>query len=227
MTHIAYCHFHFLSKSFLPFLFIWSIWSPIEKSIQEKTIIPIILKIKKSSKNWEICSVPKNLPGESLFWTLFSTVQENWVWTFRKSQLVYLGKKEREAISAIRITVIQDAENLGIVPILEVTSDKESTTDHELANCSNVLTSQLTKEDKFASRSRSTLLTNLPTLRFDSSLQKRMKQLSKLPVNYTLNVFQKMSNFLWDWLYVCWEVMYNKLCYLSFLPCNFSKSNFY
>ena len=138
MTHIAYCHFHFLSKSFLPFLFIWSIWSPIEKSIQEKTIIPIILKIKKSSKNWEICSVPKNLPGESLFWTLFSTVQENWVGIFRKSQLVYLGKKEREAISAIRITVIQDAENLGIVPILEVTSDKESTTDHELANCSNV-----------------------------------------------------------------------------------------
>ena len=138
MTHIVYCHFHLLSKSFLPFLFIWSIWSPIEKSIQEKTIIPIILKIKKSSKNCETCSVPKNLPGESLFWTLFSTVQENWVGIFRKSQLVYLGKKEREAISAIRITVIQDAESLGIVLILEVTSDKESTTDHELANCSNV-----------------------------------------------------------------------------------------
>ena len=38
----------------------------------------------------------------------------------------------------IRNTVIHDAENLGLVPILEFTSDKESTMDQELANCNKV-----------------------------------------------------------------------------------------
>ena len=37
----------------------------------------------------------------------------------KKSQQVYLGEKEKEKISAIRNTVIYDAENLGLVPVLE------------------------------------------------------------------------------------------------------------
>ena len=52
----------------------------------------------------------------------------------KKRQQVYLG----EAISAIRNTVIHDAVNLGLIPILELTSDKESTMDQELANCNTV-----------------------------------------------------------------------------------------
>ena len=63
---------------------------------------------------------------------------ENELGLVEKRQQVYLGEKEGEAISAIRNTVIQDAENLGLVPILELTSDKESTIDQELASCNNV-----------------------------------------------------------------------------------------
>ena len=55
-----------------------------------------------------------------------------------KRQQVYLGKKEGVAISSIRNTDIHDAENLGLVPILDVTSVKESTMDQELANCNKV-----------------------------------------------------------------------------------------
>ena len=51
---------------------------------------------------------------------------------------VYLGEKERKATSAIRSTVIHDAENLGLIPILELTSDKESTMDQKLANCNKM-----------------------------------------------------------------------------------------
>ena len=51
---------------------------------------------------------------------------------------MYLGEKEGEAISAITNTVFHDAENLRPVPILELTSDKESTVDQELANCDKV-----------------------------------------------------------------------------------------
>ena len=35
-------------------------------------------------------------------------------------------------------TVIHDAENIGLVPILELNSDNESTMDQELANCNKV-----------------------------------------------------------------------------------------
>ena len=57
---------------------------------------------------------------------------------FEKSQQVYFSEKEGEAISAIRNTVIHDAENLGLVPINEAKSAKESTLDQELDICIRV-----------------------------------------------------------------------------------------
>ena len=56
----------------------------------------------------------------------------------KKKQQVYLGGREREAISAIRNTVIHDAENLELVPIYEAKSGKESTMDQELEICKRV-----------------------------------------------------------------------------------------
>ena len=40
-----------------------------------------------------------------------------------KRQQFYFGEKEEEALPAIRNNVIDDAENLGLVAILELTSD--------------------------------------------------------------------------------------------------------
>ena len=57
---------------------------------------------------------------------------------FEKSQQVYLSEKEGEAISAIRNTVIHDAENLGLVPIYEAKSGRESTMDQMLDICNRV-----------------------------------------------------------------------------------------
>ena len=57
---------------------------------------------------------------------------------FEKSQQVYLSEKEGDAISAIRNTVIHDAENLRLVPIEEAKSGKESTMDQELDICNRV-----------------------------------------------------------------------------------------
>ena len=53
----------------------------------------------------------------------------------KKSQQVYLGEKEGEKISAIRNTVTRDAENFGLVPLLEPYSEKDSTKGQEHANC--------------------------------------------------------------------------------------------
>ena len=40
-----------------------------------------------------------------------------------KRHQFYFGEKEGEALPAIRNNVIDDAENLGLFPILELTSD--------------------------------------------------------------------------------------------------------
>ena len=46
---------------------------------------------------------------------------------FEKSQQVYLSEKGGEAITAIRITLIHDAENFGLVPIYEAKPGKDVT----------------------------------------------------------------------------------------------------
>ena len=64
---------------------------------------------------------------------------ELWFQLFKKNELgqleqrqqVYLGEKEAEAISEVRNIIIHDSENLELVPILELTSDKESTMHQE------------------------------------------------------------------------------------------------
>ena len=56
----------------------------------------------------------------------------------KKSQQVYLGEKEGEALSTIRNTVIHDAENLGLVSIYEAKPGKESTMDQELEICNSI-----------------------------------------------------------------------------------------
>ena len=51
---------------------------------------------------------------------------------FEKSEQVYFNEKEGEPISAIRKTVINDVENLGLVAIYEAKTGKESIMDQEL-----------------------------------------------------------------------------------------------
>ena len=52
-----------------------------------------------------------------------------------KSQQVYDGEKEGERISAIWNHITHDAEDFGLVPILEPYSDKNSTMEQQFANC--------------------------------------------------------------------------------------------
>ena len=88
--------------------------------------------------------VSKILQREKFFFELcFQLLRKIELGQLEKRQPVYLGEKEGEVISAIMKTVIHDAENLGLVPILELFSDKESTMDQGLANCNKVYDSNL------------------------------------------------------------------------------------
>ena len=65
-------------------------------------------------------------------------MQEKWVGITQKRQQVYLGEKDREAIAATRKTATHVGENLGLFPVIKLTSVRKSTMDQELANCNNV-----------------------------------------------------------------------------------------
>ena len=74
----------------------------------------------------------KSYKGKFYFEPCFQLLKINNLRQFEKSQQVYLSEKEGEALSTTRNTVIHDAENLGLVPIYEAKSGKESTMDREL-----------------------------------------------------------------------------------------------
>ena len=80
----------------------------------------------------------KSYKGKNYFEPLFQLIKINDLCQFEKSQQAYLSEKQGEAISAIRITVYHDAENLGLVFIYEAKSGKESTMGQELANYNKV-----------------------------------------------------------------------------------------
>ena len=68
----------------------------------------------------------------------FQLLKINDLRQFEKSQQVHISEEEGEAISAIRNTVIHDAEKLGLIPTNEAKSDKESTMDQQLDICNRV-----------------------------------------------------------------------------------------
>ena len=118
-----------------------------------------------------------------------------------KRQQDYLVENEEDAISAIRNTVIHDPENLGLVPILELTSDKESTMDQELANCNKVY-------DIATYNMRQVCVTikkyNKPPYiqirLFTAKVNEAMKRVAY--VNYTLNEFKELSQVLRDFMFI-------------------------
>ena len=82
---------------------------------------------------------------------------------FEKSQQVYFSEKEGEALSRIRNTVIHDAENLGLVPMYEAKSGKESTMDQEHEICNRVYEIATNNMRGCVSQSTSTVRTRHPT----------------------------------------------------------------
>ena len=133
----------------------------------------------------------KSYNGKTYFEPCFQLFKNNEFGQFEKRQQVYLGEKEGEAISAIRDTVIHNAENLGLVPILELTSDKESTMDQELANCNKVYDIATYNRRQVCFTIKKYNVKKSPYIQirlFAAKENEAMKQVAY--VNYTLNEFK-------------------------------------
>ena len=119
---------------------------------------------------------------------------------FEKSQQVYLSKKEGEANSAIRNTVLHDAENLELVPIYDAKSGKESTMDQELDICNRVyeIATYIMRRVCVKIKKYSVNKPPYNQIRlFTAKENEVMKQVAY--VNYTLNKFKELSQIFARW----------------------------
>ena len=140
----------------------------------------------------------------------------------KKRRQVYLWEKEVEAITANWKNDVHDAENLELVPVLEVTSKKESTKDQELVNCTKVYDRAVYYRRQICATIKKNKV-NKPAYfqirLFTAKENEALKQFAY--INYTLNEFKDLSQILEHFMFAeLRNLIYNKLCYLCFLSCN-------
>ena len=139
----------------------------------------------------------KSYKGKICLEPCFQLLKLNDLGPFEKSQQVYLSEKEGEAISTIRNTVIHDAENLGLVPIYEAKSGRESTMDQELDICNRVYEIATYNMRRVCHPSKPPYI---QIRLFTAKENEDLKQVAY--VNYTLNEFKELSQILGDFMFV-------------------------
>ena len=136
----------------------------------------------------------KSYKGKFYFESCFQLLKINNLGHIEKFQQVYLSEKEGEAISTIRNTVIHDAEILGLVPIYEAKSGKESTMDQELEICNRVYEIATYNMRRVCDTIKKYSVNNPPYIQirlFTAKENEAMKQVAY--VKYTLNEFKELS----------------------------------
>ena len=122
---------------------------------------------------------------------------------FETSLQVYVSEKEGEALSAIRNTVIRDAENLGLVTIYETKSGKGSNIDQELNICNRVHEIATYNMRRLCVTIKKKIVNKPPYNQirlFTAKENEDMKQAAY--VNYTLHEFKELSQILGDIMFV-------------------------
>ena len=101
---------------------------------------------------------------------------------------------------ASRNTVIHDAENLGLVPIYEAKSGKESTMGQELDICNRVATYNMRR---VCVAIKKYTLNKPPYIQIRLFTAKENEDLKQFAyVNYTLNEFKELSQIWGDFMFV-------------------------
>ena len=169
-----------------------------------KDILPNYIEFAKNQKrigrfSWS----QKPYNGKIYFEHCFQFLKKNESGQIEKTQQVYLGEKEGERISAIRNTVIHDAENLGLVPVLEPYSDKDSTMEQELANCHAVYDVATYKKRRVCVTIKKYSVNKPPYIQIRLFTAKENEVLKQVAyVNYTLNEFKELAQVLGDFMFV-------------------------
>ena len=106
-------------------------------------------------------------------------------------------------ISAIRNAIIHDAENLGLYPLLEPLSDKDSTMEQEHANCHAAYDVARNKKCRECLIIKKYSVNTSPYIQIRLFTSKENEVLKKVAyVNYTLNEFKELAQVLGDFMFV-------------------------
>ena len=136
MSNTIHLLFHLNLQSFFSFVFICSVCS--SKVYSRKDTSPNYIKFsKKETRMGRFVWFQKSNKG-TFFEPCFQKLKINNLVQFEKSLQVYLSEKEGEALSAIRNTVLHNAENFGLETINEAKSGKGSNMGQELDTCNRV-----------------------------------------------------------------------------------------
>ena len=125
---------------------------------------------------------------------------------FKKTELGQLEKKtciswwkrEGEAVSLVENSVIHNAENIGLVLILDFNSEKESTLDQELANCNKMFDiAAYIRWQLFVTIKKCNLIK-------DSYIQIRLyaANVKETYINYSFSKDKELSQDLGDFMFV-------------------------
>ena len=169
-----------------------------------KDILPNYIEFAKNQKRigrftWS----QKPYNGKVYFEPCFQLLKKNESGQIEKTQQNYLGEKEGERISAKWNTVIHDAENLGLVPVLKPYSDKNSTMEQELANCHAVYDVATYKKRRVCVKIKKYSVNKPPYIQIRLFTAKENEDLKHVAyVNYTLNELKELARVLGDFMFV-------------------------
>ena len=163
--------------------------------ISRKDILPKYIEFAKNQKrSGGVSWSQKPYNGKIYFEPCFQLPKKNESGQIEKTQQVYLDEKEGERISAIRNTVIHDAENLGLIPVLEPYSDKDSTMEQELANFHAVYDIAKHKKRRVCVTIKMYSVNKPPYFQIRLFTAKENEVLKQVAyVNYTLNEFKELA----------------------------------
>ena len=134
--------------------------------------------------------------GKVYFEPCFQLLKKNEPGQIEKTQQVYLDEKQEERISAIRNTV-------GLVPVLESHSDKDSTMELELANCHAMYDVATYKKRSVCVTIKKYIVNKPPNIQIRLFTAKENEVLKQFAyVNYTLNKFKELAQVLGDFLFL-------------------------
>ena len=145
----------------------------------------------------------KVIQRENFFERCFQLLKINNLGQFEMSQQVYLSEKEGEALSAVRKTIIHDAENFGLLLKYEAKSGKDSTMNQELDLCNREYEKATCNIRRLCVTIKKNKVNKPPYIQirvFGAKEKEARKQVSY--VNYFLNEFKELSQILGDFMFV-------------------------
>ena len=121
----------------------------------------------------------------------------------KKDSKSILVKKQEKQSRQLEILLFTMLKTLDLFPVLDLTSDKESTMNQELANCNKVYDIATYTRRKVCVTIKKYNVNKPPYIQirlFTAKDKKAIKQVAY--VNYTLNEFKKLSQVLGDFMFV-------------------------